>query len=228
MSKNNQIKVLLVDDETLIRQGLALLLGTDGRLEIIGQASDGEEAIAACEELQPQVVLMDIRMPQMDGREATRQIKEKWPHIQVLVLTTFSDLQYIKEAMNYGASGYLLKDSSPELIVESILAVSKGSVVIHPQIANQVLQNIGSSNDNTGDESPSQNTEEKSPEDFGLTESEAEILTLVASGHSNKEIAENLFLSEGTIKNKITNILQKLDLRDRTQLAIFAWKHGLH
>lgn len=215
----DKIQVLLVDDEKLIRQGLRLLLSGDSRLEIIGEAGNGKEALAFCQTQRVDLVLMDIRMPEMDGREATLRIKEQFPNIEILILTTFSDMEYIKEAMRNGAKGYLLKDSSPELIQESIVAVSSGSVVVHPDVADKLLQE-----DQTVQ---AQMPIDAMPYDEELNESELEIIKLLASGHNNKEIAEQVYLSEGTIKNRISILLQKLDLRDRTQLAIFAWKHGL-
>lgn len=215
----DKIQVLLVDDKKLIRQGLRLLLSGDSRLEIIGEAGNGKEALVFCQTQRVDLVLMDIRMPEMDGREATLRIKEQFPNIEILILTTFSDMEYIKEAMRNGAKGYLLKDSSPELIQESIVAVSSGSVVVHPDVADKLLQE-----DQTVQ---AKMPIDAMPYDEELNESELEIIKLLASGHNNKEIAEQVYLSEGTIKNRISILLQKLDLRDRTQLAIFAWKHGL-
>lgn len=215
----DKIQVLLVDDEKLIRQGLRLLLSGDSRLEIIGEAGNGKEALAFCQTQRVDLVLMDIRMPEMDGREATLRIKEQFPNIEILILTTFSDMEYIKEAMRNGAKGYLLKDSSPELIQESIVAVSSGSVVVHPDVADKLLQE--------DQKVQAKMLIDAMPYDEALNESELEIIKLLASGHNNKEIAEQVYLSEGTIKNRISILLQKLDLRDRTQLAIFAWKHGL-
>lgn len=219
----DKVSLLLVDDERLIRQGMALLLGSDPRLTIAGEAADGEEAVKLARELDPDVILMDIRMPVMDGREATRLICEQNPSARILVLTTFSDIEYIREAMKYGASGYLLKDSSPDLIIESIIAVAHGSIVVHPDVASSLLKEEGSA---ASKPDPAEQARAKA-EELGLSPSESEIVRLVASGHSNREIAETLFLSEGTVKNKLSAVLQKLDLRDRTQLAIFAWKNGL-
>ncbi len=214
-----KVRVLLVDDEKLIRQGLRVLLSLDPRLEIVGEAGDGQEAIQLAQDLAPQVVLMDIRMPNLDGREATRVICERHKEIRVLILTTFSDMEYIREAMHNGASGYLLKDSSPELIAESILAVAKDVMAFHPDIASKLLnQNLSE---------PTTPAAEVATGGFGLSESQIDIVKLVASGHSNSEIAGILYLSEGTVNNKISTILQTLDLRDRTQLAIFAWENRL-
>lgn len=219
----DKISILLVDDERLIRQGMAVLLGSDPRIHIAGEAADGAEAVKLSRELDPDVILMDIRMPVMDGREATRLICDSNSKANILILTTFSDIEYIREAMKYGAKGYLLKDSSPELIIESIIAVAHGSIVVHPKVASSLLQE-----DSQGESAP-HNTEKEvhfQAEQLGLNDSDLNLIRLVASGHSNREIAESLFLSEGTVKNKLSSVLQKLDLRDRTQLAIFAWKNG--
>lgn len=212
------VRLLLVDDEALIRQGLKILISMDSRIEVVAEAANGLEAIAAVEVHQPDIVLMDIRMPQMDGREATRQICERWPHIKVLILTTFSDMEHISQAMHYGAAGYLLKDSSPELIIESLFAVAKGSFVAHPSVADKILQQAA--------QAP-QAEPAFDPAAYELSEGQIDIIRLVASGHSNREIADKLFLSEGTVKNKLSAILQTLGLRDRTQVAVFAWEKGL-
>lgn len=212
-----QVRVLLVDDEALIRQGLNVLISVDPRILVVGEAADGMQAIQAVRELEPDIVLMDIRMPVMDGREATRVIKTEYPAIQVLILTTFSDMEHISQALRHGASGYLLKDSSPALITESILAVAKGSFVAHPDVAGKILDQAAQA---VAPETVDLDT-------LGISESQLEIIRLIASGHSNREIADQLFLSEGTVKNKLSGILQTLGLRDRTQVAVFAWEKGL-
>ncbi len=249
-----KVRVLLVDDEKLIRQGLRVLLSLNPRIEIVGEAADGLEAISLAAELNPQVVLMDIRMPNLDGREATRVICEQNGGVRVLILTTFSDMQYIREAMRNGASGYLLKDSSPELIAESILAVAKDVMAFHPDIASKLLdpppaagaavplatapssaapQAAGAPSSaapqakGAAVDAPSAEERASVVREAGLSTSQVDIIKLVASGHSNNEIAEILYLSEGTIKNKISIILQTLNLRDRTQLAIFAWENHI-
>ena len=217
-AETQAVRIILVDDEALIRQGLKILISMDPRIEVIAEAANGLEAIQAVEDLQPDIVLMDIRMPQMDGREATRVICERWPAVRVLILTTFSDMEHISQAMRYGAAGYLLKDSSPEVIIENIYAVSKGSFVAHPSVADKIL--------NQAAQAPAAQ-ESFDPAAVGLNESQLDIIRLVASGLSNREIAESLFLTEGTVKNKLSVILQTLGLRDRTQVAVFAWEKGL-
>ncbi len=215
---DKKVRVLLVDDEALIRQGLKVLLSADPRIDVVGDASDGLEAIEKAEELVPDIVLMDIRMPKMDGREATRLILKRVPSVQVLILTTFSDMEHISQALQFGASGYLLKDSSPELIIESIQAVHKGSFVAHKDVAHKIL-----------DQAKKVETEgaDIDLDTLGINEGQLDIIRLIASGHSNSEIADQLYLSEGTVKNKLSVILQTLNLRDRTQVAVFAWEHGL-
>lgn len=213
---NHKINVLLVDDEELIRSGLAILLSTYEDIKIIGQASNGEEAIETCQKEKVDVVLMDIRMPVMDGIEGTKLIKDNTPEIKILILTTFQDREYIAQAIHYGASGYLLKDSSSEDIYDGIKMVMRDKIVFDGKIGDRLL-----------DVSNKELESNFNPEVLGLSEREVAILRLIASGFNNQEIADKLFLSLGTIKNIISLILSKLELRDRTQLAIFAFEQGL-
>ncbi|MBG9981156.1 response regulator transcription factor [Facklamia sp. DSM 111018] len=207
-------KILLVDDETLIRSGLAILLQSFSELEIIGQASNGKEAFAFCQAQRPDCILMDIRMPEMNGIEATQRIHELDPSIKILILTTFQDSEYISQALQYGASGYLLKDSSHQEIAEAISTLMQGNMVFDGKISHHlVLQ-----------KSLSQSFK---PQNYQLKEKEVEIIRLVASGLNNQEIADQLYLSLGTVKNNVSLILDKLELRDRTQLAIFAFEKGI-
>lgn len=201
------IRVLLVDDQSLIRQGLRALLELDAQLEVVGEAENGQAAINLVEQLQPDVILMDIRMPIMDGVAATREICKKFPQIKVLVLTTFDDDEYVTAAMNHGATGYLLKDTPSEELAIAIRAVHKGYTQLAPGIVKKLLTP-------TPIQSPPALNE--------LTKREMEVLRLIASGANNREIAQKLFISEGTVKNHVTNILNRLNLRDRTQAAIFA------
>ncbi|MBG9987385.1 response regulator transcription factor [Aerococcaceae bacterium DSM 111176] len=207
-------KVLLVDDEMLIRSGLAILLESTGSIDVIGQASNGQEAYDFCLTTRPDCVLMDIRMPETNGIEGTKMIHEFDPDIKILILTTFQDAEYISQAIQYGASGYLLKDSSHEKIQEAIHTVVQGNMVFDGKL-NNVLA------------SGTQVTQAFDPSEFDLKEKEVEIIRLIASGLNNQEIADKLFLSVGTVKNNVTIILDKLSLRDRTQLAIFAFENGL-
>ncbi|MGL4772282.1 MAG: response regulator transcription factor [Clostridium sp.] len=209
------MKLLIVDDEKLIREGLKIILSSFDDIEVVGLCGDGYEAVEFCKQNEVEIVLMDIRMPNCNGVMGTRLIKEQFHNIKILVLTTFKDEEYIHEALNYGASGYLLKDSSHELIYEGLKSVHKGNVVFHPEIANKMIERLEGGK------------HEVSGESFGLSEKEINIIKLIAEGFTNKEISEKLYLSEGTIKNNITNILSKLSLRDRTQIAIFAFKNGI-
>ena len=211
----SKIKVLIVDDEKLIRKGLKIILSSYEDLEIVGDVSDGYEALEFCKENNVDVVLMDIRMKLCDGVLGTRLIKEYNPNISVLILTTFNDDKYIKDAMNFGASGYLLKDSSDEVLYEGIRASFTGNIILDKNIISQVMSS------NTV--KPSVDVKAK----YNLSDKEINIVKLISKGLSNKEISSELFLSEGTIKNSITNILNKLNLRDRTQIAIFAFKNNI-
>ncbi|OOC63721.1 response regulator [Paenibacillus ihbetae] len=212
------ISVLIVDDDPFIRESLKLLVGMDRDIEITGAAAHGGEALDLLEGgLAADVVLMDIRMPVCDGVEGTLRIREKYPDIRVLMLTTFDDEDYIAEALRNGASGYLLKNIPPDRIIQGIKTVHDGNMLIHPDIARKL----------TGMLRPAAQPAPQTParlEAFGLTPAECNIVTLIADGLSNKEIAGRLYLSEGTVKNYVTDILGKLSLRDRTQIAIFYLK----
>lgn len=202
------IRLVVVDDQTLIRRGMRALLKSDPELEVVGEASQGEEAIAQVEQHQPDIVLMDIRMPIMDGVAATREICRRFPHSRVLVLTTFDDQDYVTQALQAGASGYLLKDTPFEELTQAIRFVHKGYTQIGPGLASKALaQSTSSVGSPTGLEE--------------LTPREQEILRLIAQGASNREIAQTLFISEKTVRNHVTNILGRLGLRDRTQAAIY-------
>lgn len=209
------MKLLIVDDEKLIREGLKLMLSTFNDIEVVGLCKDGHEALDFCRKHDVDVVLMDVRMPECNGVMGTRLIREQFHHIKILILTTFKDEEYIHEALRYGASGYLLKDSSYDVIYEGVKSVYKGNVVVHPDVASKILK---------GADRPKVFGD---IEGFKLTEKEILIIKSIAEGYTNKEIGEQLYLSEGTIKNNITNILSKLSLRDRTQIAIFAFKNGI-
>ena len=212
----NPIKLIIADDEMLIRTGLKIMLEASGNVEVLALAESGRAAFEACKEYQPDVVLMDIRMPESNGIEGTKLIKEAFPEVKVLIVTTFQDTEYIVEAVQNGASGYLLKDSSPEAILDGIKVAMSGKVVMDTVISEALLTN-------TTVEKPVSFDAEK----WGLTPREVELIQQVAQGLSNKEIAQTLFLSEGTVKNNISTILSKLELRDRTQLVIFAYENKL-
>jgi DNA-binding NarL/FixJ family response regulator len=208
------IKVLLVDDQNLIRQGLKALLELESDLELVGEAENGEQAINLVAKLQPDVVLMDIRMPIMDGVAATREIQKRFAEIKVLVLTTFDDDEYVTAALQNGAMGYLLKDTPSEELAVAIRAVHKGYTQLGPGIVKKLLTQFSNTVPPQSPLAP--------PSLAELTPREKEVLRLIATGASNREIAQELYISEGTVKNHVTNILNRLDLRDRTQAAIFA------
>lgn len=213
------IKVLIVDDEALIRSGLTILLNNLDEVEVVGQASHGREAVDFCQDHEVDCVLMDIRMPEVNGIEGGGWVKEEFPYIQVLMLTTFKDMDYIRQAMQAGASGYLLKDSSPQQIAAAIHMVMDGQLVFDGQLNEQMAQQWSAE--------ATQTATDFHAEDYGLKDSDIQLIRLVATGLSNQEIADQVFLSVGTVKNNISTILQKLGLRDRTQLAIFAFEQGL-
>jgi DNA-binding NarL/FixJ family response regulator len=217
------IKIVVVDDQPLIRDGLATLLGLRPELEVIGTACDGREAYEKVKQLNPEIVLMDIRMPGTNGVEATSLITQNVTGVKVLMLTTFKDSELIFEALEKGASGYLLKDMPTDTIVKAILTVHSGGIVLPPDITAQMLKELKKSK---VFETPSDQVE--APKILGdLTERELEVLKQLGYGHSNKEIASILFITEGTVKNHVSNLINKLELRDRTQAAIFAVRYGI-
>ncbi len=206
------LKLLIVDDDSLIRESLSILLAVEGEIEVVGTAQNGQEAFEKCKELNPDIVLMDIRMPVMDGVLGTKLIKESYKNTKVVILTTFKDDEYIKEALKNGAEGYILKNQASDSIIDSLKAVEKGNMVFEKNVAEKISSLIKEEN-------------KKNVEEFNLTERELDILKLIGEGLSNKEISAKLFLGEGTIRNYVTNLLEKLELRDRTQLAIFYIKN---
>ena len=204
------IKILIVDDGHLIRQGLKALLELEPDLQIVGEAQNGQIALDRVKELQPDVVLMDIRMPIMDGVTATKEICQQFPHVNILVLTTFDDDTYVAAAIRFGAKGYLLKDTPSEEIAAAIRAVNLGYTHLAPGMIAKVIANR------------IDRPEISLPPLAELTPRELEVLKLIAVGANNREIAQQLYISEGTVKNHVTNILNRLNLRDRTQAAILA------
>jgi DNA-binding NarL/FixJ family response regulator len=223
------VRVLLVDDQTLLRQGFQRLLElSDNRVHVVGTAADGVEALALLERLEresrlPQVTLMDIRMPCMDGVQATAQIRARWPSVRVLMLTTFDNDEYVFDGLRAGASGYMLKDASAEELVAAIHAVSRGESPLQPSIAAKLVARLRAESPERADSTELTQVAEIAE----LTEREREILRYVARGSSNREIGEALYITEGTVKNHVSNILNKLSLRDRTQAALWAREHSL-
>ena len=213
------IRVLLVDDQRLMREGLRILLELEPDLKIVGEAADGQAALHAYAELEPDVVLMDVRMAGMDGVEATWRLRERWPDARIIILTTFDDDEYVFEGLRAGAQGYLLKDVSGHDLAEAVRTVAAGGALIEPSIARKVVAEFARL------APPARTADASLPE--SLSEREREILQLLAQGLSNREIAARLSLARGTVKNYVTTILQKLGARDRTQAALRARELGL-
>jgi len=214
------IRVLLVDDQALFREGLRTLLGMQPGLVVVGEAANGEEALRLAAKLDPQVVLMDLRMPVLDGVTATRRLRETQPDCRVIVLTTFADDEYVFEGLRAGAVGYLLKDVPSEKLVEAIRAAARGESFLQPSVAAKVVAEFSRLAEQASAK-PAPTLAEP------LSERELEVLRLVARGASNKEIAGALFIAEGTAKNHLTSILGKLGVRDRTQALLKAQELGL-
>jgi DNA-binding NarL/FixJ family response regulator len=207
------IRVLLVDDQPLIRRGLRALLKPEPDLEIVGEAENGERAIEILQTIEADVILMDIRMPIMDGVAATQAIVPAYPNTKILILTTFDDTAYVTQALQNGASGYLLKDTPAPELVSAIGLIHKGYTQLSPGIAQKLLTPPPTP--------PSQVSSPQAQVQTPLTPREEEILSLIAQGSNNREIAQFLYISEKTVKNHITNLLSRLGLRDRTQAAIY-------
>jgi DNA-binding NarL/FixJ family response regulator len=212
-------RVLVVDDQTVVRDGLVLLLGLLPGLEVVGSAGDGEEAVRLVGEHEPDVVLMDLRMPRVDGVEATRRIKAEYPAVQIVVLTTYSDDESVFAALQAGARGYLTKDAGADEIAKAINAVLGGDAQLDPSVQRRLVDALA-----TGAQ-PSRRRRGDLPD--GLTQREAEVLTLIAGGRSNAEIARELFISEATVKTHINNLFAKAGLRDRAQAVTYAYRKGL-
>ena len=215
------IRVLIADDQELIRQSLSFVLDAQADIEMVGTASDGREAIELVRKEKPDVVLMDIRMPKVDGMECTRLIKSAYPQIKVIILTTFDDDEYVFGALRYGASGYLLKGVSVKELADAVREVVRGGSIIMPGVASKALEMFA----RMARGSMQIAIEEKQTAD--LQENEWRVIREVGCGKSNKEIAAALCLSEGTVRNYLSSVLSKLDLRDRTQLAIWAVQSGV-
>jgi len=213
-----KIKVLLVDDHTVVLKGLAFFLSTQEDLELVGEANNGKEALVKVGETTPDVILMDLYMPEMDGVEATAYIKKEYPNVKVIVLTSFSDQAHVLPALRAGASGYILKDVEKDQLVEAIRSAYKGNIQLHPDIANALLSQTLP---------VEEKEEEPSIQVDVLTARENEVLQLLAKGMSNKEVASVLVITEKTVKAHVSSILSKLNLSDRTQAALYAVKNGI-
>ncbi len=211
-------RVLVVDDQTVVRDGLVLLLGLLPDVEVVGAARDGEEATRLVDEHVPDVVLMDLRMPRVDGVEATRRIKAAHPAVQIVVLTTYSDDESVFAALQAGARGYLTKDAGAEEIARAIDVVRDGQAQLAPSVQRRLVDALATGN---------QPTRRRGDLPDGLTQREAEVLTLIAGGRSNAEIARELFISEATVKTHINNLFAKIAVRDRAQAVTYAYRKGL-
>ncbi|WP_077297096.1 response regulator transcription factor [Virgibacillus pantothenticus] len=209
-------RILIVEDQVIVRQGLKIILEQDERISVPYEAENGNEAIEILEQHLVDLVMMDVRMPIMNGIEATRIIKQRWPSVKILVLTTFNDDEYALSALKEGADGFLLKTTESKKLIEAVHSCMRGGMTIHDEVAAKVMPRL------------LKGTKQKEIDaSISLSDRELVITRLVGEGKTNKEIAQTLHLSIGTVKNHLTQILQKTNLRDRTQLAIFAVKHDL-
>lgn len=242
MNQQQHIRVIIADDQELVRVGFAMVIGSQADMEVVGQAGDGDQAVEFVQELHPDVVLMDVRMPGMDGIEATRRITgmesssprtddDGTGHVtRVIILTTFDLDEYVMSAINAGASGFLLKDTEPETLLASIRTVYQGNAIIAPSATKRLIENMVEGklapteqpevSDGTG-------TQYTDPELAELTEREREVLIEIAHGLSNQEIADKLFISLPTVKTHVAHILAKINARDRVQAVVFAYENGL-
>jgi NarL family two-component system response regulator LiaR len=209
------ITIILVDDHEVVRKGVSAYLDTLPEFRVVGEASSGEEAISLVSDLIPDVVLMDLIMPGMDGIETTRRIKKVSPRTQVVVLTSYHEDAHIFPALKAGAISYILKDMKMEKLVDTLHRAVQGEVTLHPRVAVRVLQNLRGENPDS------------EPLFTELTERELDVLKLIASGLTNSQIAEKLVISENTVKGHVSNILSKLHVADRTQVAVYAWQRGI-
>lgn len=213
-----KIGILLADDQAMVRAGFRLILEAEDDLEVVAEAGDGDEAVAIARRLQPQVVLMDIQMPKLDGIEATRHIgRDEGISSRVLILTTFEQDEYVFEALRAGASGFLLKNAPPEELVQAVRVVAAGEALLSPSVTKRVIEDYSQRS------APRRNDAELDE----LTEREVEVLRFLATGMSNAELATHLYLGEGTIKTHVSHVLTKLGLRDRVQAVVFAYESGL-
>jgi DNA-binding NarL/FixJ family response regulator len=210
------MKVIICDDQAIVRDGLEMMLKLEPDIQVVGVAEDGAAAVEMAAKEKPDLVLMDLKMPIMNGVEATRQIRTRYPDIKVLVLTTYDDDAWVFDAIQAGASGYLLKDTPRDEVVKAIRGTVTGKTYVDPSIAGKVLR-----------QASSHQTQPASLITSQLTEREIEVLRLIAKGLNNKDISDRLFLSEGTIRNHVSAILAKLGVSDRTQAAVIAIQHGL-
>ncbi|WP_298748545.1 response regulator transcription factor [uncultured Serinicoccus sp.] len=217
------LRVLLVDDQPLLLQGFSMILSTEADVEVVGQAADGREALAAVAAHRPDVVLMDVQMPVLDGIEATRRIVSEHPHVKVVILTTFDRDDYLFDALEAGASGFLLKNAEADDLVDAVRAAAEGHALLAPEVTMRVIDRMAGGPRGPGP-GPAGDPETALPQ---LTEREREVLRMMARGLSNAEIAAEAFVSEATVKTHVSNVLAKLLVRDRVQAVIAAYEAGL-
>lgn len=210
------INILLCDDQIIVTEGLTKILTSSGKINVVATAHDGQEALSLLADAQPDLVLLDLKMPVMNGITATRKIKEQYPGIKVLILTTYDDDEWLFDALKAGADGYLLKDTPPVELLKAIEGTVSGKAFIDPAVTAKVIQRVSSTPASSPDKT-----------NYNLSQREQEILTCIAQGLSNSAIADRLYLSEGTIRNYTSDLFQKLGVSDRTQAAVVAIKHGL-
>jgi DNA-binding NarL/FixJ family response regulator len=208
------INTIIVDDQKIVRDGLKMILSLDDQINILGEAGNGKELMEIVPEMMPDVILMDIRMPIMDGVETTKAIKEKYPDIKIIILTTFNEDEFIFKGLKNGANGYILKDSDSDILINAIKTAYKGNILLNPEVTKKIVNVL---NNNLNQNKDLENDEKLKL----LTTRELDVAKLVADGKSNKSICEELFLTEGTVKNYVTKILDKLELDNRTELAIY-------
>lgn len=232
------IKIIIVDDQSLMRDGLEIILNSSSQIQVVACGADGSEAVSLTEKLKPDLVLMDIRMPVMDGVEASKIIKKKFPSVKILLLTTFDDEELIINAISVGVSGYIFKDIEKDKLIQAIVDCVKGTFIM-PTIVAQVLarhipnmkfapngsDNNSNENSENNHKNPSEN--KKIAEELGLTERELEIAVMISQGFSNRQIASALYITEGTSKNYVSSIYSKTSMRDRTKLALFLKENGI-
>lgn len=209
----HKIKILLVDDHSLVRQGIKQILELEKDIKVIGQAADGEEAIEKVKELKPDIVLLDINMPKLNGIQTLRRLKDMDNTIKVMMLTFHKDKEYLYEIINIGADGYIIKDAESDSLIKAIRDVYSGETYIHPNLSTKLVRGL--------------NNQGKKEDVPRLTRREYEVLTLIAEGLNNRDIASSLFISEKTVKNHVSNIFKKIDVNDRTQAAIYAYKNNI-
>ncbi|AHC40803.1 MULTISPECIES: response regulator transcription factor [Bacillus] len=214
--------IIIVDDQQIVREGLKMILSLHEEINIVGEASNGEHLLDLLKQIRPEIILMDIRMPVMDGIEATKLVKERYPDIKVIILTTFNDSEYIFTGLKSGADGYILKDSDSQEIIDSIKTACEGNILLNPKVTLKVVKALNSVEHNK--ELVQENNEKEQLVQL-LTPREKEVAKQIMEGKSNKAISEALFITEGTVKNYVSRILEKLQMNNRTELSLYLQKH---